>query len=240
MSKANNRRPIDQRLTDSDVWDILTRYASGERQRPIAKLYGTSEKIIREICERKRFKHLTFPFDTAPRTAGGSQRIEFRLTPEQVQDILAKSASGVLRRQITEEYGISRWTLNRILQRRIFQDVETPFGPPPPSKRFNEAETQEIRQRYATGHYTMEDLGIIYCTSRAMISRLVKGSSSRLQMGLGRLWLNESRLTQKKIAAIRADLETGELHKWEIAQKYDIARKSITRILNQSWKYESR
>ncbi len=106
--RARGERHALAVLTNEIVVAIRRRVRAGESYRSLAVEYGTDKSQISKAARGETWAHVTEPVVTdAPARAG--------LTPERRREIREAFATGVMKKTLCDDYGISLPTLNKVL-----------------------------------------------------------------------------------------------------------------------------
>lgn len=123
---------VDRKYTEKDIRLMFSRYADGESMESIAKYYGTHIQYIRSILSRVRRKNISIDQDTEnsvqarlrDRALGKDKSLERgKLTGALILEISARLDAGERIRDLINEYGLSRPTLNRIKNRKTYNNL---------------------------------------------------------------------------------------------------------------------
>lgn len=117
MFDALKKNRLKTKLTVSTAREALERFAQGETQASLAKAYGVSRVCIRELTSRESWKHLNIPRHYPKEAVSSSSK----LCPEAVLEIRRSREKNELSyRQLSEIYGVSRWTIKDVALRKTW------------------------------------------------------------------------------------------------------------------------
>lgn len=118
--------------------------------------------------------------------------------------------------------------------------------PRPTSELLTEAQTTEIRTRYAAGDVNQRDLAAEFGVSQTLISQIVRGDTRKTVAGPTlrprQLARNQgtknpnARLTDAQVAEIREQYARGSITQRQLAAQHRVSQKSIWAIVhNVRW-----
>jgi hypothetical protein len=113
------------KLTEQDVREIRIAADRGEVYLDIANRYGVNNRNISQIAQRKTWRHVDDGIECAPRRCRGEQRGKVaKLMEQQVREIRAAAAEGVLHKDLAAQYGVSRSAVGLLVKRKTWSHVE--------------------------------------------------------------------------------------------------------------------
>lgn len=107
-------------LTEKDVREIIGMLKQGIRSHAeISEIFGISERHVRRIRNRKRWKHLT----DVPTFRRGEGSVKYKLNEDDVRDIRRRSGTESTR-FLAEKFGVSPGTIRDIKSRKSWANLD--------------------------------------------------------------------------------------------------------------------
>jgi len=100
------------KLTEDQAREILTRLASGERQKDLAAEYGVTPSCLSHLAHGTSWTHLGGV--TTPDPPRGSKRASAKLTEGDIPVILGRVERGESLAAVARSYGVSRTTIAKV------------------------------------------------------------------------------------------------------------------------------
>lgn len=97
------------KLTESDVIAILEGLKNGETQRSLADKFGVSRTVVTRIRNGTRWGHLQ-----DEETKAGVPKLRRIMNEEEVAQVQAYLAAGMIQQEIADMFGVGRWQISRI------------------------------------------------------------------------------------------------------------------------------
>lgn len=132
---------------------------------------GSQLENIRDMAERGR-------------STAGEEHPHAKLTESQVVEIRHRYADGATQPELADEYSVEKPTIQHIVEGYSWQGAGGPItkrgrpeGEKNPASKFTNAEVKELRQHYARGGATQQELRDEYGVSRRVIGLIIRGES---------------------------------------------------------------
>lgn len=109
------------KLTEVEIPLIFQLFNDGRTKKEIAAILGVSSPLISFVINGKNWKHVT---DSLPKVA---RRGNWKLTDEEVRNVFLMSCEGLTQEEIAENFGVSLYTIGRILRRETYDHVPVPI-----------------------------------------------------------------------------------------------------------------
>lgn len=163
--------------------------------------------------------------------APGFTNVATKLTWEDVRALrLAFEKQESSRSELANRYGVAEAHVNQILAGRRWAEPGIKTFTGPNKQKLTEEDIRSIRDEYARGNATYEELGKRYGTCASGIRGVVNGSRRGGVQG-GRLHKTKIRFTDEQAKEIRAAHARGVSRK-ELREQYGTSKGTIGDILN--------
>ena len=164
------------KLTEAEAVEIRERYAAGDvTQTDLADEYGVGPGTIGHLTAGRTWPDAGGPI-TPPSTTNGAGHFKAKLTEADVVEARERyAAGGITQTDLADEYGISVVGMNRTLRGDHWAHAGGPLAEAQPHPKLTEAEVVEIRERYAAGADTQNDLAAEFDITQPMVGHLIAG-----------------------------------------------------------------
>lgn len=162
------------KLTDEQVEQIRSRYASGERARALATEFGISQQQTNRILNGQTRYLASVPTEWRERGLRGQSQ---KLTDEQREEIRRRHAAGESNADLSRAFQVSNGYVTEVVHGRKTRNRKSAV--PRQIRTVTPEEIREIRQRWQQGGVSQKALAQEYGLAPSTVSRMVTGMSHR-------------------------------------------------------------
>ena len=247
---AHGSRSGTAKLTEQQVTQIrrmLSECAYDQQQ--IANLFNVSVSLVSAIKQGVAWKHIAnTPVRYEPYNRGSRHR-NAKLTEDQVSRILQLLVESELdQKEIGAMFNVSQGAIALISRGENWKSVTRPEGRHKrnvkgvkhPSVKLSEEQVIQIRELYASGSHTQQEIADVYHVTQSTIGSIVRGErwshlptsrrpSKRKSGKLAGEANPMAKLSDKDVAEIRRRIEAGGVQA-EIAREFGVSPAIISNI----------
>jgi group I intron endonuclease len=177
----------------------------------------------------------------------GEKSIHSKLTEKQVLEIRELYKNKIKNQyELAEKYNVTRATIQAVVRGRSwnflsFENIKRDINENHPRAKLNWEQVKEIRDLYKTGKFNMKELSDKYLVCFGAISDIIRNINwfdPNYEISKRKRIDSRATLNWEQIKKVRDLYRVGNFTQKEIAEKFNISRGYIQRVLENKNKYD--